>query len=152
MDKMGESWFCRSESFGVTRLFRMRTDIQSRLRFWTVALVLLPMLSCRSERYRMGVVIPAGTEAELLVFGNDLRIEVDNEGPGIVLLEFDSPDDALDEKVEFPMGTTTRSMPGPVRLRCTAIGTSGTSVDVRAWGANGMSLDQTPEPRTSSHE
>ena len=94
--------------------------------------------------------LPAGSAAELLVPGNQLRIQVDNEGPGGVLLDFDSPVDKWDEELQLGVGTSVRSMPGPVRLRCSATGERGTSVEVRAWGASGMALDQTPAPRTPS--
>ena len=113
-----------------------------------IALALLLAPGCQSKRYLVGFELPAGEAAELVVLGEQLRIQVDNEGPGNVVIAFDSPVDARDEHVEIGVGTTVRSMPGPVRLLCTSSGVEGTQVDVRAWGCDGMSLDQTPEPRT----
>ena len=112
------------------------------------ALALPLTVGCHSRRYFVGFELPGGGEAELRVLGKQLRIQVDNAGPGTVLLVFDPPGDARDEGVEIGVGTTIRSMPGPVRLRCASSGESGATLAVRAWGCKGMSLDQTPEART----
>ena len=120
-----------------------------RVVIWLCVLAIPLGLGCQSKRYFMGLELPAGEEAELLVLGKQLRIEVNNEGPGSVLLLFDAPGEAPTEDVEIGVGTTVRSMPGPVRLRCVSSGESGTQLEVRAWGCNGMSLDQTPEARTA---
>ena len=74
-----------------------------------------------------------------------------NLGADSVHLDFDAIDDDQDATFDLAPGTSTRTMPGPVKLRCTSTGTSGTKMQVRVWGSDGLSLDSMPAKASSGN-
>ena len=119
-----------------------------RERFLLLALMLLG--GCASDRYSLGSVTFPGNAAEVKVLGQRPKVAVENEGPGRLRVDFDSPDDAWDKSVTLGVGLASRRLPGPVRVRIEPIGSAHATWRLTAWRAGGLRADLVLEREEST--
>lgn len=75
------------------------------------------LTGCASGRYSLGATTAVGDVSAVEVLGRRPRIVVENEGPGLLRLDFEGPDGSRDDSVTVGVGVTARTLRGPVRVR-----------------------------------
>ena len=86
------------------------------------------------------------------MLGKQPAVAIENAGPGMLRVDFDSPDDNLDESMTLGVETQTRTLPGPLRVRILPIGSEHAVWRLKAWNADGLRADLILEQEASTYE
>lgn len=108
---------------------------------------LLGFTACASH-HRLGLQIPVGTSAEILVGGDNPFVQVANDGPGHLDVATTDGTGAKDS-LQLERGSLARNLRGGGALRLTAVGDTVNAV-VAVDGSSGVSMQRPAPPRPTA--
>lgn len=88
---------------------------------------------------QFGLVLDPDTTADLRVLGDNPFVQVDNDGPGHVLVTF-APGIGLSDQVRVVRGSIARTLRGGGQLQFAVVAGDRANVRVRVQGSSGADL------------
>jgi hypothetical protein len=108
-------------------------------------LALLLLAACHADRYTIGSTIASDQRGNILVLGDHPRVEVENIGPGRLVIRFEGSDGASIARTLEPGAATMQTLRGPVRIRLDAKDGGACSIELVADGSDGVEANVTME-------